>query len=161
MTFSRPRPGYAVASMKRTSPPTAVTARPVATPGILRPLPRTSPENRRGPSHDRVRRSSIRVDPFAFPSATRLAAFRQSAAIWRSRFLTPASRVYSRITVRSAPFGEAHPRRPEAVRLELLRDEVALGDPELLVLGVAREVDDVHPVEERPAESSRAGSRCR
>ena len=87
--------------MNRTSPPTAVTARPVATPGSSVRL-RTSPENRRGPSHDRVRRSSMRV-PLAFPSATRLAAFRQAAAICRSRFLTPASRVYSRITVRSAP----------------------------------------------------------
>ena len=35
------------------------------------------------------------------------------------------------------------------MRLELLRHEIALRDPELLVLGVAREVDDVHPVEER------------
>ena len=39
--------------------------------------------------------------------------------------------------------------RVEPVRLELLRDEVALGDAELLLLGVAREADDLHPVLER------------
>ena len=36
------------------------------------------------------------------------------------------------------------------MRLELLRQEVALRDPELLVLGVARERDHVHAVEQRP-----------
>src|SRR4029453_5711130 len=38
----------------------------------------------------------------------------------------------------------------EAVRLELLRQEVALRDPELLVLGVAGQLDHVHAVEQRP-----------
>src|SRR6266576_915715 len=37
----------------------------------------------------------------------------------------------------------------EPVRFELLREEVALRDAELLVLGVARQRDDVHAVEQR------------
>ena len=36
------------------------------------------------------------------------------------------------------------------MRLELLRHEIALADLELLVLGVARELDHVHPVDQRP-----------
>ena len=46
-------------------------------------------------------------------------------------------------------FGERHLVGRQAVRFELLGDEVLARDPELLVLGVARELDDVHPVEER------------
>ena len=37
----------------------------------------------------------------------------------------------------------------QAVRRELLRQQVALRDPELLLLGVARELDHVHAVEQR------------
>jgi hypothetical protein len=37
----------------------------------------------------------------------------------------------------------------DAVRLELLRQQVLLGDVHLLVLGVARQADHFHPVEER------------
>src|SRR5262249_36908252 len=37
----------------------------------------------------------------------------------------------------------------ETVRLDLLRHEVALGDPELLVLRVAGELNHVHAVEQR------------
>ena len=33
--------------------------------------------------------------------------------------------------------------------LELLRHEIALGNPELLLLGIAREANDLHAVEER------------
>ena len=47
------------------------------------------------------------------------------------------------------PFGEDRLPRPEAVRLELFRDEVSPRDPELLLLGVARQLDHVHPVEQR------------
>ena len=49
----------------------------------------------------------------------------------------------------------------EAVLVDLARHEVALRDPELLLLGVARELDHVHPVEQRPAGSCRPCSRCR
>ena len=40
----------------------------------------------------------------------------------------------------------------EAVRLDLLRHEVALRDPELLLVRVAGELDHVHPVEQRAAD---------
>src|SRR5207302_947995 len=94
--------------MNSTSPPTAVNASPVATPGSDVRL-RTSPENRRGPSQLRARRSSIRsVFAFVFPSATWRAALRSTAAICRSRLLTPASRVYPRIVRRIAAEVGAH-----------------------------------------------------
>ena len=48
-----------------------------------------------------------------------------------------------------ALLGERELLALEPVGLQLLRDEVALGDAELLFLGVARELDHVHPVEER------------
>ena len=67
----------------------------------------------------------------------------------RSRPRTPASRVYSRITSRSALSEIVICSGVEPVRLDLLRHEVALRDPELLVLGVAGERDDVHAVEQR------------
>ena len=38
---------------------------------------------------------------------------------------------------------------PEAVLLDLARHQVALGDLELLLLGVARELDHLHPVAQR------------
>ena len=103
MIVSFPVPGYAVASMKRTSPPTAVYASPVATPGsaVRR---RASAENLRAPSHSRTRSSSTLIFSVC-PVATSVAAFRQSAAICRSRLRTPASRVYSEITSRSVLSG--------------------------------------------------------
>ena len=100
VTVSLPCPGMAVASTKRTSPPTGVTARPVATPGSDVRF-RASAEKRRLPSQVRTRASSIRA-PLRLPSAISRAALRQSAAISRSRFRTPASRVYSRTRSRSA-----------------------------------------------------------
>src|SRR4051794_24769481 len=42
------------------------------------------------------------------------------------------------------------PRLLEAVALDLARHEVALGDLQLLVLGVAGELDDLHAVAQRP-----------
>src|SRR5918992_807357 len=100
VTISLPLPGIAVASTKRTSPPTGVTARPVATPGSDVRL-RTSAGKRRRPSHVRTRRSSTRAR-WRFDSAISRAALRHSAAICRSSSRTPASRVYSRITRRRA-----------------------------------------------------------
>ena len=57
--------------------------------------------------------------------------------------------------------GERELRALEAVRLQLLRDEVLLGDPELLFLGVAREAGSRPSGRGAAAGSSRAGSRCR
>src|ERR687887_415536 len=108
--------------MKRTSPPTAVTASPVATPGSEVRL-RTSAGKRR-----------------------RLAAEGGDLA------LQPPHAGLARVLPDHDPqhaVAEPDLALLEPVRLELLRDEVALRDPELLVLGVAGELDHVHPIQER------------
>ncbi len=117
-------------------------------PGLGGPPPHLAAENRRGPSHSRRRLSSTRVF-CVFPFATCVAALRQTSASRRSRLRTPASRVYSRMIVRSTVSESDELRALQAGRGELLRQQVALGDRELLGLGVARELDRVHPVEER------------
>ena len=101
MIVNPPDPGIAVASMKRTSPPVGVQASPVATPGSL-VRRRCSAKKRRRPSSSRARFAEILTLPLAFPSATSRATLRQTAPIWRSRFLTPASRVYSSMIATSA-----------------------------------------------------------
>ena len=150
VTCSSPLPGYAVASMKRTSPPTAVhgearSRRPDRTVRL-----RDSPEKRRGPSHSRTRvvvdRDLLGLAPRR-PASPPCGRGRRSAARGCAR---PASRVYSRMTSRSASSVSSSLLRLEPVRLELLREQVALRDLELLVLGVARELDHVHAVEQRP-----------
>ena len=133
--------------MKSTSPPTAVYASPVATPGSDVRL-RTSPVNRRGPSQSRTQRSSTRTLS-ASPFAIRVAVLRQRSAMRRSRLRTPASRVYSRMTVRSAPSGMRSCCCVNPCAWSCFGDEVALRDAELLVLRVAGELDDVHAVEQR------------
>ena len=45
----------------------------------------------------------------------------------------------------------------QAMRLHLLGDQVALGDLDLLVLGIAFEADDLHPVEQRLRHVERVG----
>ena len=61
---------------------------------------RTSATKRRGPSHSWTSFSSVLIFSLS-PSAMRRAAFRHMAASWRSICRTPASRVYSRMIVRS------------------------------------------------------------
>ena len=77
------------------------------------------PEPRRAAARRRRASSALAPSPPASPPCGRASASR------RSRLRTPASRVYSRITSRSTcPRASAAPL--EAVRLELLRHEVAL-----------------------------------
>ena len=112
---SAPLPGYAVASMKRTSPPTAVYASPVATPGSDVRL-RTSPEKRRG-AEPVAQQLVVDLDlRRACPVATCVAALRQTSAMRRSRLRTPASRVYSRMIVRSTLSESVSCARSQAVR---------------------------------------------
>ena len=129
--------------------------RRVREPGRDARLPRCACAPRRrsaaAPSHSRSRLSSTRVF-CVLPFATCVAALRQTSASRRSRLRTPASRVYSRMIVRSIVSESVSCERLQAVRRELLRQQVALRDPELLVLGVARELDHVHPVEQRPGD---------
>ena len=94
MIVRLPEPGTAVASTKRTSPPTGVQASPVATPASF-VRRRCSEKKRRLPSSSRARLAEMRTLPSTVPSATWRATLRQIVPIWRSRFRTPASRVYS------------------------------------------------------------------
>ena len=89
--ISRPLPGVAVASMNRMSPPTGVHASPVATPGMLVRIA-TSSSNGGGPIMPERSPAEIAIGPVS-PSAIRIAAWRSTRPISRSRFRTPASRV--------------------------------------------------------------------
>ena len=77
------------------------------------------------------------------------ATLRISVAKWRSRLRTPASRVYSCTTRSIASSASCDLLGREAVRLELLRHQVAARDHELVALGVAGQLDHLHAVEQR------------
>ena len=86
--------------MKSTSPPAAVYGEAGRDAGLGRALAHLAGEPARAEplaQHARRRSRVFCVSPFA----TRVAALRQTSAIRRSRFRTPASRVYSRMIVRS------------------------------------------------------------
>ncbi len=83
-------------------------------------------------------------------------------AISRSRFRTPASRVKAwirRTSASSSKVEVASSVRPCA--LELLRHEEALRDPHSLELGVAGQLDDLHPVAQGRRDACRACWRWR
>src|SRR5204863_5368190 len=64
--------------------------------------------------------------------------------------LEPAQSRFARVLADHEPerlVGDRHPLLDEPVRLELLGNEVALRDLQLLVLGIARQLDHVHAVE--------------
>ena len=148
MIVSLPLPGYAVASMKRTSPPTAVYASPVATPGSDVRLRTCAAEARAGRATRGRSASSTRIFS-ASPFAICVAALRQRSAI---RALEVAHARLARVLADDRAQRASRDRElllRQAVRLELLRDEVALRDLELLVLGVAGELDHLHAVEQR------------
>ena len=69
--------------------------------------------------------------------------------ISRSRLRTPASRVYSRMMMRKASSSMVTASGAETVLAQLTRDQIAPRDADLLFLGVAREVDDLHAVAQR------------
>src|SRR5437764_506533 len=83
-----------VASMKRTSPPVPVTARPVDTPGTA-VRSAASCQKRCRPSASRTRSASTATGGAASPDAMRVAVLRRSLPSSRSSCLTPASRVYA------------------------------------------------------------------
>ncbi len=82
-------------------------------------------------------------------SATFVATLRQTVPIWRSRARTPASRVYSPAILRSAASSNVDLVDAQSVLLDLARDQVALRDLDLLLLGVGAELDDLHAVQQR------------
>ena len=90
--------------MKSTSPPTGVQARPVATPGwrVRRLASREEARAAEQLAHARLGDRRAPADCRSSDSATWRATLRHTVPISRSRLRTPASRVYSRITVRSA-----------------------------------------------------------
>ena len=109
---------------------------------------RTSATKRRGPSHSWT---SFSVRAHLLGLALGDAARRLPAHGRELTLELPHARL-SRVLADDRPqalVGERELRALEPVRLQLLRDEVLLGDPELLFLGVAGELDHVHPVEER------------
>ena len=77
---------------------------------------------------------------------------RDLAADRRDLALEPADAGLARVAAHDLAdrvVGDLEPAGREPVLLELLRDEVLLRDVQLLVLGVAREVDDLHAVLQR------------
>ena len=85
MRVSRPLPFMAVASMKSTSPPVAVQARPVAMPTAS--FLRISSGRHLGAPRYFVSEVGVIRTVAASPSATLRATLREMAAISRSRFL--------------------------------------------------------------------------
>ena len=138
--------------MKRTSPPVPVTARPVATPGTAVRIA-ASWKNFWRPRASRTRSSVDRHGRLhAVPDAICVAVLRSTVPSSRSRLRTPASRVYSVTTVRSDAVVDRHLVLAQAVALALARPQVALGDGDLLLDGVAVEADDLHAVQQRPGD---------
>ena len=142
-----PLPGMRVASMNRMSPPTGVHARPVATPGTLVRIA-TSPSKRGAPRISRTSPVSMRAASIA-PSAMRTATLRSTAPISRSRLRHAGfARVVPR-DVMQRLVGHRHLLGLQAVRLELAAHQVTPRDLDLLFLGVAGELDDLHAVAQR------------
>jgi hypothetical protein len=137
-------PGIFVASMVMTSPPTSVQTSPVAAP--------TSSRSSAIPKGE-LRRTEVLVygahgDPgFRLLALDHLA--RDLSTHHRDRPLEVAHPGFPRVAadhLLQRVLGELDLALREPVLLELLGDEVLLGDVHLLVLGVSREVDDLHTV---------------
>ena len=79
----------------------------------------------------------------------RRATLRATAPTCRSSWRTPLSRVYLLIDRHDRVVGERDVLVAEPRLLELARDQVLLRDLRLLPLGVARELHDLHAVEQR------------
>ena len=144
-----PCPASRVASTNSTSPPTGVQASPVATPGSRVRRSDLGLEARRGrAARAPAARRSCRLA--RLPSATCARPCgrpRRSRARGRARRPRACS---SWMIACSAVVGERDLRPLQPVALDLARDEVALGDLELLLLRVAGELDDLHAVAQRP-----------
>ena len=95
------------------------------------------------------------------PPRSRAAVLRSSFPSSRSRLRTPASRVWSTTTARSASSVTDDVVGGQPVALELAGQQVVAGDGDLLVLGVAVEADDLQAVEQRAGDGRRARWRSR
>ena len=137
-----------MASTNSTSPPAGVHASPVATPGS--PVRRaTSGWKRRVPSSSATAFGPDRALGLALALgelARDLAADRADLA------LEVAHAGLARVALDDLAqrlVGELELRLHQAVLLDLPRHQVALGDLELLLLGVAGQLDHLHPVAQR------------
>ena len=140
-----------VASTKSTSPPTPVTARPVATPGTA-VRSAASRKNRCRPRASRTTSISTATGASAVSDAIRVAVLRSTLPSSRSSWRTPASRVYSEMIVSSTASDDVDLVLAQAVALALARPQIARRDRDLLVRRVAVEADHLHPVEQRPGD---------
>ncbi len=135
--------------MFSTSPPASVHARPVATPT----RERFSICESRYLRHARAGRPAwprVTWNGFAFAvDAFLRATLRQTAAISRSRFRTPASRVYWLMIARIVLSPILQIPRLQPVGLRLLGQQELLRDLDLLELEIPGEADDLHPVDQR------------
>ena len=146
--ISLPEPGIAVASTNRTSPPTGVQARPVATPGtsVRR---RCSDENLRLPSSSRAR-FAVDRRPCRDLALRDLAG--DLAEDGADLALEVADAGLARVLLddhQDRVVGDLDLVGLDAVGLELAGHQVLLGDVELLVDRVAGELDHLHPVLQR------------
>ena len=137
--------------MNSTSPPTGVHARPVATPGRagapanlgVEPLPAEQlADPRLGHGHLALGAALGDLARDLAADAADLALELAHAGLARVIGDDHAQR---RVGERDLALGQA-------VALDLARDQVALGDLELLLLGVAGELDHLHPVAQRPGD---------
>ena len=90
----------------------------------------------------------------AVPVSACAAIFRSTRAMVRSSDRTPASRVYSAASLCSASSVKVDVGRLQPGPLQLTRQQVAPGDGDLLVLGVAVQRDQLHPVQQRAGMAS-------
>ena len=148
---SLPLPGIAVASTKSTSPPTGVHASPVATPGLARAPARLGVEARPPEQLARPRfADDVQLARRACPRRPRARPCGRPSRS-RARGCARRPRACSRSMIaRSAASVNAICDFAQPVALDLARHQVALGDLELLLLGVAGELDDLHAVAQRP-----------
>ena len=139
--------GSTDASTYSTSPPRPVTASPVATPGSsVRSW--ASGVNRGRPISSLSSASSTSIGA-AVPEASRVATLRNALATTRSSCRTPASRVWWAAISRSAPSVMLDLVLAERRPLALPRHQEVPRDRDLVVLGVAVEGHQLHPVQQR------------
>ena len=141
--------------MKRMSPPTGVQARPVATPAVL-VRSATSDSKRRAPRMSCTACSSmstLRRRAFGDPHGD-IAQHRADLALQVADARFPG---VVRDDLGQGAVADAHLLVVQAVGLQLPVDEVAPADLQLLLLGVAGQLDDLHPVPQRARGWCRAG----
>ena len=140
----------AEASTNRTSPPVPVTARPVATPGTA--VRSAASVKNFAPAEDLAHVVGADRDRRRRPR--RLASLRgglaqQRADVALERADARLARVVADRCAGRRPSSIVTSSGSRPLRRLLARDQVALGDRDLLVLGVAVEADHLEPVEQR------------